>query len=181
MLTPLVARRQPYVACHRSTVPLYDERFRGYGLNKVSHLLSLSRTHGFVVCAEAWCVSPEMEKSNAWERIYGGGKDPKLAIKVQVLFDRFVGEVGEVERKRTTERGIKQEKKADTVAFDFAIDIAPPAKKTMSADEEITAVALAAQALKVARFLAFGFGVAVVVGRAVREWGFGEAEVEEVW
>ncbi|CAN0464386.1 unnamed protein product, partial [Laminaria digitata] len=26
---------EPYIVANKSTVPMYDERFRGYGMNKV--------------------------------------------------------------------------------------------------------------------------------------------------
>lgn len=38
---------EPYVLAHRSCISLYDERFRGYGLNKISHIYSAAAA-GFV-------------------------------------------------------------------------------------------------------------------------------------
>ena len=108
---------EPYIVIRKSAAGRYDERFRGYGLNKVSHLLLLSRRCSFVVCAGAFAVSPEMQKSESWEKMYGGKamRDPLLAVKVQVLFDRFRAELRrcknvvkiekKVEEKKDVERG----------------------------------------------------------------------------
>lgn len=86
---------EPYIVAEKALLPRYDERFRGYGLNKVSHLMACSRAgFEFVVAEEAWCVSPEMAKSEAWKKMYKKGeKDPLLAIRVQVLFDKFKQEL----------------------------------------------------------------------------------------
>ncbi|GMH62788.1 hypothetical protein TrST_g12872 [Triparma strigata] len=99
---------EPYVVVEKATVPRYDERFRGYGLNKVSQIMALSLTHKFVVSHECFVVSPEMEKSESWKKMYGkvgGVKDPLLAVKVQVLFDHF--------RSETKVKGGRKKVKAD--------------------------------------------------------------------
>ena len=37
---------EPYIIANKHVLPRYDERFRGYGMNKISHLLNVA-AHGF--------------------------------------------------------------------------------------------------------------------------------------
>lgn len=78
---------EPYIVMASGKVPLYDERFQGYGLNKVSHLASVSKRKGeFLVLPGVFVVAPVHERSGAWGKIYGGfqSEDKKfnqLALK----------------------------------------------------------------------------------------------------
>jgi hypothetical protein len=63
---------EPYVVMASRNVPLYDERFQGYGLNKVSHLASVARQEReFLVLPGVFLVAPAHERSEAWGQIYG--------------------------------------------------------------------------------------------------------------
>jgi len=64
---------EPYIVMASSDVPLYDERFQGYGLNKVSHLATVSRQKAgdFIVLPGVFLVAPAHERSEAWSKIYG--------------------------------------------------------------------------------------------------------------
>ena len=42
---------EPYVMMRREDVPSYDERFRGYGMNKISRTF-----YGYVECVRRVCV-----------------------------------------------------------------------------------------------------------------------------
>ncbi|GMH82983.1 hypothetical protein TL16_g09445 [Triparma laevis f. inornata] len=83
---------EPYIVVSKSLCVKYDERFRGYGLNKVSQIMALSKTHTFKVSHSTFVISPEMAKSESWQKMYGKSlvaREPLLKVKVQVLFDRF--------------------------------------------------------------------------------------------
>lgn len=45
---------EPYIVARRSAVPDYDPRFRGYGLNKISHLYAVHK----------------VERTFCWYRLY---------------------------------------------------------------------------------------------------------------
>jgi len=64
---------EPYIVMASADVPLYDERFQGYGLNKVSHLASVSREKegAFFVLPGVFLVASAHERSESWGKIYG--------------------------------------------------------------------------------------------------------------
>jgi len=71
---------EPYVIMATCDVPLYDERFQGYGLNKVSHLASVAanitgQSSGFHVLPGAFIVAPIHKRSESWSNIYGSKTD----------------------------------------------------------------------------------------------------------
>ena len=68
---------EPYVCLATQEVPLYDERFQGYGLNKVSHLASIARqkTSRFLVLPGVFLVAPAHERSHSWFDRYGSRSD----------------------------------------------------------------------------------------------------------
>merc|ERR1712176_654719 len=79
---------EPYIVMASIDVPLYDERFQGYGLNKVSHLASVSREKKgeFLVLPGVFLVAPAHERSEAWGKIYGNSQSDdnkfnQLALK----------------------------------------------------------------------------------------------------
>lgn len=67
---------EPYVVMASIDVPLYDERFQGYGLNKVSHLARVSREKKgeFLVLPGVFLIAPAHERSEAWVKIYGNSQ-----------------------------------------------------------------------------------------------------------
>ena len=78
---------EPYIVMASVDVPLYDERFQGYGLNKVSHLASVaSEKVDFLVLPGVFVVAPAHERSEAWGKIYGDSQSEdknfnQLALK----------------------------------------------------------------------------------------------------
>ncbi|CAM9192680.1 unnamed protein product, partial [Hapterophycus canaliculatus] len=100
---------EPYVVVNKTVVPMYDERFRGYGMNKVSHLLCLAAgTPGtdttsavepaeFVVLRKGFVFALPHERSPAWEETYGTCRDPlrryQARITVKALWSKVQGEI----------------------------------------------------------------------------------------
>jgi hypothetical protein len=71
---------EPYVVMASLDVPVYDERFQGYGLNKVSHLASVVAAKSkacrddcfyFFVLPGVFLVAPVHERSKSWSTRYG--------------------------------------------------------------------------------------------------------------
>ena len=59
---------EPYIVASRSWLPRYDERFRGYGMNKVSHLYAVAAaTARFVVAPRHFVAAHEHAKSSSWQ------------------------------------------------------------------------------------------------------------------
>uniref|UniRef100_A0A7S1U5F8 Uncharacterized protein n=2 Tax=Phaeomonas parva TaxID=124430 RepID=A0A7S1U5F8_9STRA len=88
---------EPCVVLRIKDVPLYDERFAGYGMNKVSHLAAVARATGglFTVVPGAFVVAEAHPRSEAWHRIYGEKTDSakcrRLALKG--LYRKFLQEL----------------------------------------------------------------------------------------
>lgn len=83
---------EPYVAVGRTTVPLYDERFRGYGLNKIAHLYELhARGFEFQVLMhhDAFVVAKAHPRSKSWELMHGLHADPAQRCRVAAHFQAF--------------------------------------------------------------------------------------------
>nr|XP_054751834.1 uncharacterized protein LOC129257518 [Lytechinus pictus] len=48
---------EPYLILQKSGMPMYDERFTGYGMNKITHILELHAAgYDFVVLPDAWVI-----------------------------------------------------------------------------------------------------------------------------
>jgi len=78
---------EPYVVMAIDNVPFADERFQGYGLNKVSHLASVARQapRGFLVLPGVFLCAPVHERSESWSEVYDSTSDEakfnKLVLK----------------------------------------------------------------------------------------------------
>lgn len=86
---------EPYITMASEDVPLYDERFQGYGLNKISHLASVAAAKGgeYLVLPGVFLVAPTHERSESWGKIYGNpqskeNKQNRMALKD--LFNDFL-------------------------------------------------------------------------------------------
>lgn len=68
---------EPYIVMASRDVPLYDERFQGYGLNKVAHLANIARqkANRFIVLPGVFLVAPAHERSDSWAEMYGSHTD----------------------------------------------------------------------------------------------------------
>jgi len=68
---------EPYVIMASADVPLCDERFQGYGLNKVSHLATIASQKGgnFIVLPGVFLVAPAHGRSESWAKRYGTQSD----------------------------------------------------------------------------------------------------------
>jgi glycosyltransferase-like protein LARGE len=63
---------EPYIVAERSSVPEYDERFRGYGMNKISHLYHISKKgFKFIVLPHVFVIAAQHAPSKSWERTFG--------------------------------------------------------------------------------------------------------------
>jgi len=128
---------EPYIVARKDSLPRYDERFRGYGLNKVSHLMACSKSFNFVCSSNSYVLSPEMKKSDSWDKMYNKTfKDPLLAVKIQVLFDRFNEEItsrtGKIEKKR---QNVQKPQVENLTDGDVAMDFSSFTKKVLIAEE----------------------------------------------
>jgi hypothetical protein len=69
---PFAAGFEPYVLAAREALPLYDERFRGYGMNKISHLHAV---HAAGLCFRVleghFACAFEHGRSAEWQRTFG--------------------------------------------------------------------------------------------------------------
>ncbi|CAM9994866.1 unnamed protein product [Scytosiphon promiscuus] len=96
---------EPYVVVDKAAVPMYDERFRGYGMNKVSHLLALATgapdtdqkpavgPAEFIVLRKGFVFALPHERSTAWEKTYGKCGDPLRRYQIKALWSKFQGEI----------------------------------------------------------------------------------------
>ena len=68
---------EPYVIMASADVPLYDERFQGYGLNKVVHLASVAvqKDVEFFVLPGVFLIAPTHERSDSFFKRYGKRSD----------------------------------------------------------------------------------------------------------
>jgi glycosyltransferase-like protein LARGE len=87
---------EPYIVVSRSRVPMYDERFRGYGLNKISHLYEVNM-RGFDFCVidhlDAFVIAEEHPKSQSWELMYGPGAPLEARARIATHYEIFKEEL----------------------------------------------------------------------------------------
>mmetsp|Transcript_4608 Transcript_4608/g.12854 ORF Transcript_4608/g.12854 Transcript_4608/m.12854 type:complete len:267 (+) Transcript_4608:1258-2058(+) len=81
---------EPYVVMSAKNVPLYDERFQGYGLNKVSHLATVAAqvSSTFWVLPGVFLVSSWHAPSQDRRLIYGNDDDDDVSGKKQATSQR---------------------------------------------------------------------------------------------
>merc|ERR1712173_399937 len=79
---------EPYVLMRRDTVPSYDERFRGYGMNKIVHLMAISKTAQFHVLPKVWLMAIPHERSRDWHRTLASKHSERdRFLEMQALFE----------------------------------------------------------------------------------------------
>merc|ERR1712046_177473 len=92
--------------------PGYDERFRGYGMNKISHLYELAVSWGvdfFVVCSpEAFVVAPEHKKSQSWRCTYGAEANPQQRTIIAMHYTHFKEELSRCGRRLPCWKRVEQ-------------------------------------------------------------------------
>lgn len=76
-----------YIIMVSADVPLYDERFQGYGLNKVSHLATVAAHKGeqFFVLPGVFLLASAHERSESWSNRYGTRSDDETKFNQLVL------------------------------------------------------------------------------------------------
>eukprot|EP00928_Gymnodinium_smaydae_P001212 TRINITY_DN10452_c0_g1_i1.p1 TRINITY_DN10452_c0_g1~~TRINITY_DN10452_c0_g1_i1.p1 ORF type:complete len:1741 (+),score=335.54 TRINITY_DN10452_c0_g1_i1:88-5310(+) len=83
---------EPYVVVARELVPAYDERFRGYGLNKISHLYDMA-SRGFSFCVidgqDAFVAAVEHPRSASWKLMYSPEADATHRARLAVHYAQF--------------------------------------------------------------------------------------------
>lgn len=95
---------EPYVIVSRRWAAQYDERFVGYGLNKVSHIYQLAcEGTRFVVLPEHFCIAREHSRSDAWQRIYGKAADPAEQQRLAQLYRAFKAALPPLEQQKAAE------------------------------------------------------------------------------
>ncbi|CAM9786078.1 unnamed protein product, partial [Pylaiella littoralis] len=99
---------EPYVVVDKAATPMYDERFRGYGMNKesrVAHLLSLAsgspgtdatkpavKSAEFIVLRKGCVFALPHARSPGWDETYGPHGDPLRRYQIKALWSKFQGE-----------------------------------------------------------------------------------------
>ncbi|KAK3268871.1 hypothetical protein CYMTET_22652 [Cymbomonas tetramitiformis] len=80
---------EPYIVAARTRLPRYDERFRGYGMNKISHLHSVAVAgNSFLVLPSHFVIADQHEKSVSWQAVFGA-KSTAHSERITILFDHF--------------------------------------------------------------------------------------------
>ena len=81
---------EPYVIASKAWLPPYDERFTGYGMNKVSHLYTVAACGAqFVVLPRHFVAAHEHAKSSSWQATFGNRADPRQRMRVAALYRRL--------------------------------------------------------------------------------------------
>lgn len=81
---------EPYVIASRRWLPRYDESFRGYGMNKVSHLYECAaKGAAFIVIPTHFVAAHEHGKSASWQATFGSGANPVQRMRVAAAYSRF--------------------------------------------------------------------------------------------
>lgn len=77
---------EPFAICARKLIPKFDERFRGYGYDKVTFFYHLHlKGFGFRVLLHTFAVDIPHPKSPDWVRTFGPDSDP---LQVRLHFEQ---------------------------------------------------------------------------------------------
>ncbi|KAG2437412.1 hypothetical protein HXX76_006064 [Chlamydomonas incerta] len=81
---------EPYGIVRRDQVPFYDERFRGYGLNKVQHAYHMAAAgFQFRLLRRHFCVTVPHARSASYRAAFGTAADPQQRLRVERLYADF--------------------------------------------------------------------------------------------
>ncbi len=89
---------EPYIVMASRDVPLFDERFQGYGFNKIPHLDSVAKAKNgeYVVLPGVFLAAPEHRKSEHYRKVYGGTEEAEKNHRaVRDLYEEFLEELEE--------------------------------------------------------------------------------------
>ena len=90
---------EPYVIGNRHLLPKYDERFRGYGMNKIQQLYACNaRGLRFVVEPHVFVAAAEHKRSTSWKTMYSADgatalKNCEHPVRVAMIWGRFKEEI----------------------------------------------------------------------------------------
>lgn len=92
-VVPFQEYYEPYIITSKRWLPRFDERFRGYGMNKVSHLYAVAAEGArFLVLPLHFAAAHEHPKSSAWEASVGPRAHPAHTMRIAALYRRFKAE-----------------------------------------------------------------------------------------
>lgn len=84
---------EPYAIISRSRAPQFDERFRGYGLNKCSfyrHCNALGFRFQVLAGGHHFVAAAEHTRSSSWHCVYGANAGPEGALRLGVIWRLFI-------------------------------------------------------------------------------------------
>eukprot|EP01012_Entosiphon_sulcatum_P062187 TRINITY_DN8837_c0_g1_i1.p1 TRINITY_DN8837_c0_g1~~TRINITY_DN8837_c0_g1_i1.p1 ORF type:complete len:899 (+),score=85.98 TRINITY_DN8837_c0_g1_i1:52-2748(+) len=87
---------EPYVIVNRWLIPFYDERFDGYGRNKIFHLFHLDQLEfefWVIPSLDAFLVEQPHRKSESWNRTLGPNAEPQRLTQIKALYEEAKGEL----------------------------------------------------------------------------------------
>ena len=117
---------EPYVIACRVLVPRYDERFRGYGMNKISHLYEIAAAGAtFAVLPHVFLTAREHARSASYQRVFGLHRDPSHAVRIALLWGAFKRQMGAKYPAATTLKTAAAAKKPSLAALspsDIAVE-----------------------------------------------------------
>jgi len=108
---------EPYVVAARAHVPKYDERFRGYGMNKIVHIFHLHALGtAFFVLPQHFVAAEPHPKSVSWETTYSSSRAQLQQRRIASLFRQARSELMEVRAETWRARAQSMSRETDPAA-----------------------------------------------------------------